>query len=355
MLARVNGGKLPGGGVTLFGYRRRDADHTAYAIDEETAPIVRRLFALSATGTSLRAIAELLTLEGTPTPSGKREWSYVSVRYILRNTCYAGDVRANRMAENRVGGKTIRRWRGEDEQIRLPEGTAPPLVDEGTFALVQLRLQRNKAEARRNSRTPEAFLLRAGFVVCGGCGHAIPAYLHRDRRNGKENGRYNMKRHGDDAPSCQRHFTFSAAILDAAVWGKVEALLTDPKTVMDEVRRLRGDGPIVTGLAAVDRALVATAKQQGNLSLPGYGQAHHGRGRLAHAQPVVPQRPIAVPVEGVPMGVLAPPAEVVDDEFDVRQLGESAIERGVVAEQEGKLRARLAGQDREELARLAPE
>ena len=63
-------GLLLPGAWPLFGYTwDNEVKKGRYVIDEEAAAIVRRIFALAASGMSLNAICRLLNAEGVPTPS----------------------------------------------------------------------------------------------------------------------------------------------------------------------------------------------------------------------------------------------------------------------------------------------
>jgi DNA invertase Pin-like site-specific DNA recombinase len=66
-VGRVKAG-YPGGGSVPFGYRRVREPHKGHLeIDDETAPIARRIFQMYATGATLWAIAKQLTGERVPT------------------------------------------------------------------------------------------------------------------------------------------------------------------------------------------------------------------------------------------------------------------------------------------------
>ena len=73
------------------------------------------------------------------------------------------------------------------------------------------------------------------------------------------------------------------------------------------------------------------------------------------SRPCLPQQPVAVGVQGVAVGVLAPPAEVIDDELRRGQLRDAAVEHRHRPQQQRELGAGLAGEDREQLAELPPE
>jgi site-specific DNA recombinase len=55
------------------------------------------------------------------------------------------------------------------EAVDLPDGTYPKIIEPELFARNQERLRINKAEATRQCKEPERFLLRAGFVKCDIC------------------------------------------------------------------------------------------------------------------------------------------------------------------------------------------
>jgi site-specific DNA recombinase len=77
------------GGEAPLGYTR-DKEGGLATVEAE-ADTVRRIFALRAAGSTLRAIADTLTAEGAPTKRGGR-WHAATVRYVLDNPKYLGRV-----------------------------------------------------------------------------------------------------------------------------------------------------------------------------------------------------------------------------------------------------------------------
>ena len=58
----------------------------------EEAEVVRRIFREYLAGASLRMIKESLLSEGIPDVSGKDKWTITTIRSILTNEKYCGDV-----------------------------------------------------------------------------------------------------------------------------------------------------------------------------------------------------------------------------------------------------------------------
>lgn len=234
--ARAEAGKYVPGNRVRYGYRWRDEAKTALEIDETKAPVVRRIFAEAADGKTLRQIAHDLTRDGIPTPTQTGNgWRHSAVRQILADRVYAGQAAAFRHAYARTpDGRVVARRRSDEEQIPLPAGVAPAIVDQETFEAVQDRLRLNKAHAVRRARNPEATLLRAGYVRCGYCGTSMAV-----RRGGRSRQvfQYVCKNHGDGFWRCDGRATIAANILDAAVWQRIGPVVLEPGVIEAEVER----------------------------------------------------------------------------------------------------------------------
>lgn len=57
------------GGKPMYGYKMHPTEKNEIVIDEEVAPVVRRIFAMALDGMSCRKIAATLNEEGVPTPA----------------------------------------------------------------------------------------------------------------------------------------------------------------------------------------------------------------------------------------------------------------------------------------------
>jgi len=263
--ARMRSGKLRPSNRPLFGYRWTDEGKGAYDVDEDKAAIVRRIFTLAAGGTPLRGIAAILDSEGILTANAAAHWHPGVIRTMLRHQAYAGIAVGNSTSAKKVGGKQIRDVRPEAEHILLPEGTIPALVSRETYEAVEARLARNKAEATRNNRNPEAFLLRAGFVVCGYCGKPIRAVWTKDCPTQAARSYYSCDPNSAPHQDCPA-FAMSAKKLDEAVWTKVKTIITRPEVITEEVAKLRTNDPTDADLTAIERAITEIDRKRTNLS-----------------------------------------------------------------------------------------
>ncbi len=260
--ARVESGQLMPGPRPLYGYQFRDAERTGYDHDPTTAPIVRRIFAAAADGVPTRRIALTLMAEGVPSPGGVVTWHHRTVLNILGNRAYTGEAAGLRWQVTRAGGKQTKTTRPTEQQIPLPAGVVPPLVDLRTFEAVQERLRRNKEAASRNNGDPKAALLRGGIAKCGICGCNMRV-AHRPSR-GRSMPLYVCNR-GATSMDCARP-SISAKNLDAEVWGSLAAFLQRRDVVQFYRDQFERDDGLADDLATVERMLADLDRKRANLT-----------------------------------------------------------------------------------------
>ncbi len=131
-------------------------------INEEQAPIVRRIYSDFLLGLSVSAIARKLTDERIPTPAGKEKWSASTVRSILRNEKYEGSALLQKtFTADFLTKKTVKN-QGELPQYFIEEDHEA-IIDPAQFALVQEILADPDAGRRGSS-------IFAGRIRCGACG-----------------------------------------------------------------------------------------------------------------------------------------------------------------------------------------
>jgi site-specific DNA recombinase len=268
--ARLASGKLPSSMRPFYGYCWRDASKSALAIDPDTAPIARRIFAEALNGSSLRKIAERLNAERISTPTTKGKWYFASIRKLLLREEYTGVAFVGKEHTEHVIGasgerKRVRTYRPAEEWSRLPADTIPALIDRDTFEAIRERLERNKDRLIREHRTPERFLLRAGFICCGYCGKSIGAYRgYEYRQNGRiyrVPDRYRANRHNTDCPLVWH----DAAELDAAVTAIVGSLLGDEEQLSEAIARQRRADTTREDRRSISQAIDATDTRRSRL------------------------------------------------------------------------------------------
>lgn len=286
--ARQAQGKLRPSNRPKFGYRWDDASKGAkgrYVIDEAQAPLVRRMYQALAGGQSARGLAKALNEEGVPTIHGGRRWHHSVIRELLTYPGYKGLALANtvahgerpRRADTRpaAGGSRPAPLvyapvpRPEEEWIALPEGTVPAIVSPALWDEVQERLRRNKAEAPRNNKRPENYLLRAGIVRCGDCGKAVQGVGQRGRAGAPERPTYRVQRGSSGHHDCPSR-TITARELDEAAWARVTELLTTETRMLREkwARRdaAQQAADTTAEVAALDAELATIDRQRKNLA-----------------------------------------------------------------------------------------
>lgn len=265
--ARAEAGLLLPGSRPLYGYRWCEAggrEKAAYRIDDDTAPVVRRIYRELGQGRPTRGIADALNRDGVPPPNGGRLWRRSTVRDVAKNPRYMGQGEGNRRRLERdpeTGG--MKRLAEELPGVPLAAGVIPPLVTPDDWHGVQARLAANKVAAIRNNRDPEAYLLRAGHVVCGQCGRTAMTYVKH--LTGRDVPRYRVLKDRERHPRCA-NVQVDAQELDAAAWALVMRILAEPARLLDRLAQGDGDNPDEAELASIERALAGADRGVANLT-----------------------------------------------------------------------------------------
>lgn len=166
------------GGKPVLGYIKDPNDKHKLIIDEEAADIVRKVFNLYLELQSQSAVMKKLSEEKIPIPEVYKktrrglkaqfpyEWNYHTIRNMLRNRMYIGDMVQNVHTKKSFREKKIVKTNEEDWII--VEGTHEPIIDKDTFERVQ-----NLLDANYRQPTPENIRIFKGLMYCHECGHKI--------------------------------------------------------------------------------------------------------------------------------------------------------------------------------------
>ena len=178
------------GGKPVYGYKMHPTEKNKIVIDEEVAPVVRRIFALALSGMSCRNIATLLNQEGVPTPATYAGlpvakpgpytglWSSERISDMLQNETYIGNMVQGRSVK--ISYKSKKCLKQNPANWVVVEGTHEPLVDMETFQKVRMLVNSRK---HTRSRTYD-FLLK-GLIFCHECGYPL-AVLNRKNARGED-------------------------------------------------------------------------------------------------------------------------------------------------------------------------
>ena len=175
-------------GPICYGYLASKEDKGEWIIDEEAAPVVKRIFQSVLAGESIAAIGRALRAEQIPIPSEhwKRigapvrtagyadpyAWSATTISYILSRPEYMGrKVLGKTVCEN-YKTKSTRKTTAEEQYIF--EGAIPAIIDEETWHNVQ-RLRETKRRAPKTQNAPNRL---TGLLYCAECGAKLTHRHH---------------------------------------------------------------------------------------------------------------------------------------------------------------------------------
>ena len=177
-------------GKPMYGYKMHPTEKNEIVIDEEVAPVVRRIFAMALDGMSCRKIAATLNEEGVPTPAtycgwnmGRKGpyaglWSSERISEMLQNETYLGNMVQGRTVK--ISYKSKKCLKQDRENWVVVENTHEPLIDKETFQKVRMLVNSRK---HTRSRTYD-FLLK-GLIFCHECGYPM-AVLNRPPVSGED-------------------------------------------------------------------------------------------------------------------------------------------------------------------------
>lgn len=173
-----------------YGYRLDPKDKHHLVVDEETAPVVKRMFEMVADGNTLHYVATTLNSEGIPSPGRllynrgiastdhfkNSKWYMQTIKRILTEEVYLGWMISGkfRSTYHSTGQKGSRP--APKEEWIVTKGTHEPIVTKELFDQVQLYFQSLKEELGRaavyDSKSKKASIFK-GHLRCGECGQAM--------------------------------------------------------------------------------------------------------------------------------------------------------------------------------------
>ena len=181
-----------------YGYKRDPLDKHHFIIDEETAPLVRRMFAMRASGTPFRKIATTLNDEGIQPPGelyyqrqGRSDprrvnhlWNESTVKVMLRNEAYIGNMVQGKCGTLSYKSKKLVSKPKED-WIRV-EGTHEPIISREIWDTV---VAIDQKRVRKSDTADGVRSIFTGLVYCADCGfkmrNQVERFTYQDGRPGR--------------------------------------------------------------------------------------------------------------------------------------------------------------------------
>ena len=133
-------------------------------IVEKEAKIVRLIYRMFLEGKSIKNIAATLTRQKTPTPAGKKKWSFSTVNSILRNEKYKGDALLQKSYTTDFLTKKTKKNEGEIPQYYV-KNSHPAIITPEIFDMVQ-----HEFEKRKDMKSRSGNNIFSSKIVCGDCG-----------------------------------------------------------------------------------------------------------------------------------------------------------------------------------------
>lgn len=234
VLVRADKHKIPPQGMRLWGYR--NVPKALPEIDPETAAHVRRLYALSPTVPSWRALSKAAAAAGLPTADGGT-WAHNNIRRIITNPAYKGQLVWPRGAKtpSKTAARTI---------------VVPAIVSESVWQAAQKPVG--------VGAKPKHHTALSGRLKCGACGfgfsvqrvenrHAPVRYYYRCNSRGRLTGKCELP-------------MVRASDLEPAVESRLRAALTNPDeltSLLREAEQNRAPDPRLLELKMREAAFVA--------------------------------------------------------------------------------------------------
>ena len=207
-----------------FGYKIDPADRHHLIVDEPAAQVVKRIFRFAAEGVGYNKITRIFREEKVLTPIAyfnqnnpdyfksdywrkEFDWHVTSIRAILKNEVYLGQLVYGKRRNKSIKGK---------EQIRTPredwiivENCHEPIITQELWDTVHKIL----SAKHRPAKTGEVQMF-AGLLYCADCGRCL-TYSQKRRKDGSYHGSYSCwmyKTHGKEY--CASHYITFDTIYD---------------------------------------------------------------------------------------------------------------------------------------------
>lgn len=218
--------------------------------EEQRVNVVRDIYRMCVEGRGFKGIADDLNRRGVMSPRGNL-WSFTSIKSLLENPAYRGDIvwnrrtesrfyavrsgRADQMKANRQSGRV--ETMPKDDWIVI-EDAVPAIVDRETWDRAQVMVKR-RADAKGGHGKQTNRWLLSGVLKCGECGSA---FWGERKRKGRIPGRAEVAtnyytcsgRWTYGESGCRQSTHVKADPLESWVLGKLQQFVLADRQGVDE-------------------------------------------------------------------------------------------------------------------------
>lgn len=212
-----------------YGYKKSETDKNMWEVDEETAPVVKRIFRLCIDGYGPMQIAKILTADSILTPTAYRQlkstgsvtvekpcrWAQKTIVGILEKLEYVGHT--VNFKTHKKSYKNKKKMANPREEWMIFEDTHEPIISQHDFDLVQ-ELRKNKRKIQKHGEVNPF----SGMVYCADCGAKM--YLCRSRSLTDEQEHLKCSTYANDSDECSAHY-IRTIVLRQLVLGELNKLL----------------------------------------------------------------------------------------------------------------------------------
>lgn len=185
------------GGLVPFGFLC-DKETKLLSPDPDKQPILEQIFRTYVETRSDFAVRDWLKAHSVPTPRGKGSWQVSTLRDLLSNRRYIGEIEINRKSKNLdVAIGDVR----EVDAHRIVKAPHEPLIPIELFEMVQAIRKEKSVESKHRIGRPRSYSVsRCGRVnslqsvlFCSVCGHSMAPHYSCKRNKSDEGSamRYN--------------------------------------------------------------------------------------------------------------------------------------------------------------------
>jgi site-specific DNA recombinase len=268
-LQKARAGKVVCSGVADYGFRFNETND-GYIVDEDTMPIVRRIFAMMANGGTLNGTVQTLNREGIKPPSA-RTWNqtfikdkinddvykphtYDEIREIVSNdvaalldadklygVCWYNQHRLRNIISTVPDGNGGKKQKRRQKRTPLPrsEWIAVPVPDAGVpLEHVTAARAAIKDNVRPSNAGMRYWELSGGIVRCGDCGRAMRTQQIRKKRNDGIYHYYACKYPFQQPGSCHNKKLCRAEPLEGRVANLVSDILSNEDRLLSQIDAL---------------------------------------------------------------------------------------------------------------------